>query len=87
MSQLRVPSQLVVKTDHMFNLFQELAIDYGHTQKIAEELIRLLPSPIRCSVAWLDVLTNIWRYDFGTEYNIGDRKVLGTVQWPPIKNL
>jgi len=51
------------------------------------DLISNLPSPLIGSNAFLDKMTNLWRYEFGVPYEFQGSLLWGTHMWVPVTNL
>lgn len=51
------------------------------------DLISSIPSPLIKSEAFLDKMTNLWRYEFGIPYEIDGSLFWGTQMWVPVLNL
>lgn len=49
-----------------------------------EEIISIVPSALIDADAFLDKLTNLWRYEFGVPYDIGKDFVWGAHMWVPV---
>jgi hypothetical protein len=60
----------------------------GLDEKVAERLFSLLPPALATAECFLDRLTNLWRYEFGLPFSIGEhQKLLGTHMWQPVRSL
>jgi len=57
------------------------------TQSQISELVKFIPEPLISSEAFLDKLTNQWRYEFGLPYDIENSLYWGTHMWIPVKHL
>jgi len=49
-----------------------------------DDIISLVPKALIDSPAFLDKLTNLWRYEFGVPYDIGKDFIWGTHMWVPV---
>ena len=49
-----------------------------------EEIISIVPATLIDAFAFLDKLSNLWRYEFGIPYDIGKDLVWGTHMWVPV---
>ncbi len=52
-----------------------------------EEFESTIPDAFTDIGAFLDKMTNLWRYEFGHPYEIGNDAVWGTHMWPPVDSL
>ena len=49
-----------------------------------EEIISIVPTALIDAGAFLDKLTNLWRYEFGIPYDIRNDFIWGTHMWMPV---
>jgi hypothetical protein len=52
-----------------------------------KEIISIVPKTLIDAGAFLDKMTNLWRYEFGVPYDIGKDFVWGTHMWVPVQCL
>ena len=89
MNKPRVPEQFYSETSHLFGAMKIIGTSLGKTTAEIEAIVRLLPQHLKETVAFVDRLSNIWRYDFGEPY-VSDKKqpfMIGTDQFPPVERL
>ncbi len=55
--------------------------------KNGNDLLSIIPNPLIGSGAFLDKMTNFWRYEFGVPYELDGSLLWGTDMWVPVKNL
>jgi hypothetical protein len=67
-------------------LAQSLA-DAGEPQARIDEILDELPQPIVAAEAFLDLLTKLWRYEFGEAFVDGTNLIIGSNTWPPLEHL
>jgi hypothetical protein len=84
--RLSVPPDFVAETTHLYGAFRQVAESFEHPREVVEELVRDLPAGIRSSPAFLDVMTRMWRYDYGEAFDRmpNDQTVSGTNRWPAV---
>ena len=58
--------------------------DKGVQSVVMDGIISLVPKALIDSPAFLDKLTNLWRYEFGVPYDIGKDFFWGTHMWVPV---
>ncbi len=51
------------------------------------KIMSIVPDPLINANAFLDKITNLWRYEFGIPYEIGKELVWGTHMWVPVSYL
>ncbi len=51
------------------------------------ELVRALPEPILRSQCFFDLVSNLWRYEYGEPYSLSSGELLGPHVWQPVMNL
>lgn len=51
------------------------------------DLLSIVPSPLIDSGAFLDKITNLWRYEFGIPYELDGSLLWGTDMWVPVQSL
>lgn len=56
----------------------------GVQSAFMDDVISLVPRALIDAPAFLDKLTNLWRYEFGVPYDIGKDFFWGTHMWPPV---
>ncbi len=56
----------------------------GVQSVVMNDVISLVPRALIDAPAFLDKLTNLWRYEFGIPYDIGKDFFWGTHMWPPV---
>ncbi len=56
----------------------------GLSNEDTEEFISIVPKTLIDAGAFLDKMTNLWRYEFGVPYDIGEDFVWGTHMWVPV---
>ena len=49
-----------------------------------EEILSIVPAALTGACAFLDRMSNLWRYEFGIPYDIGKDLVWGTHMWVPV---
>lgn len=59
----------------------------GMFQEDTAALFAAIPMELLNSGAFLDRLTNLWRYEFGVPFQIAGSNYWGTHMWPPVANL
>ena len=64
-----------------------LARDQGLSAEEATERFILVPAPLVEAGTFLDRVTNLWRYEFGTPFEIGGSLVWGAHMWVPVDHL
>jgi hypothetical protein len=76
----RVPQILIGGLAALHKLFRASAKWRGMKREDVEEVIRLVPTPIRELICFLDRITGLWRYDFGEPFDDlpGEQMVFGT---------
>lgn len=52
-----------------------------------EKIMSIVPSVLINASAFLDKMTNLWRYEFGVPYELGKELVWGTHMWVPVSCL
>jgi len=52
-----------------------------------EIFISIVPKQLLGAGAFFDGMTNLWRYEFGVPFNVGEGLVFGTHMWPPVECL
>lgn len=52
-----------------------------------DKIMSMVPSALINADAFLDRMTNLWRYEFGIPYDIGKELVWGTHMWVPVSCL
>lgn len=67
-------------------LFQR-AREQGLSATQAAERFTLVPAPLIDAGAFLDKMTNLWRYEFGIPFEIGGSLVWGAHMWVPVDHL
>jgi len=56
----------------------------GLSNDDTKEIVSIVPKALIDADAFLDKLTNLWRYEFGIPYDIGSDFVWGTHMWVPV---
>lgn len=74
----------VADMHHIYGRFLKLAEEFGHTEAYARELTKLLPLPVSSAPAFLDRVTEVWRYDYGLPFDFPNDWAIGTDQWPEV---
>ncbi len=59
----------------------------GVSRELMERIISIVPCALIDAEAFLDKMTNLWRYEFGLPYELGKELVWGTHMWVPVTNL
>lgn len=59
----------------------------GVSREQMERIISIVPCALIGADAFLDKMTNLWRYEFGLPYELGKELVWGTHMWVPVTNL
>lgn len=59
----------------------------GLSNEDTDEIISIVPKTLIDAGAFLDKMTNLWRYEFGVPYDIGKDFVWGTHMWLPVHGL
>lgn len=57
-----------------------------HEMSVGNDILSFIPSPLIESEAFLDKMTNLWRYEFGVPYQLDGSLLWGTDMWVPIQN-
>jgi hypothetical protein len=70
-------------------MFVAIATSRQLSRAHAKKAASILPEMIRSAACFLDRLTGLWRYDFGTAFDglPGDEIVLGTHMYQPVEHL
>lgn len=63
------------------------ATESGLSNEYIKSLIDAVPEPLICTDAFLDMLTGLWRYEFGVPYDIANSYYWGTHMWVPVDHL
>jgi membrane protease YdiL (CAAX protease family) len=89
MTRIRVPDFLHTRTAHLIDAFCEVAAAHGQSRQEAENLFRILPLEIKSAPAFLDAVSNRWRYDYGDEIDRlpGNQVALGVHHSPEVEYL
>jgi hypothetical protein len=61
--------------------------DAGEPQNCIDEILTGLPRPLADAEAFLDLSTNLWRYEFGEAFVDGADLIVGSNTWPPVAHL
>lgn len=77
------PAVVAEKSALRERLFAE-AKTRGLSNENMEEIISIVPNALVDAGAFLDKMTNLWRYEFGVPYDIGKDFVWGTHMWVPV---
>lgn len=59
----------------------------GLSREITKAVVSVVPEALIKAGAFLDKMTNLWRYEFGVPYDIAENLVWGTHMWVPVKSL
>ena len=59
----------------------------GFSLEDTKAILSIVPKTIMESGAFLDKMTNLWRYEFGVPYEIAENFVWGTHMWVPVESL
>lgn len=86
MADLSVPPEFIVEKSHLLGAFRKVAEVLDHPMAVVEKLIGDLPPDLRAAPAFLDSMTNMWRYEYGGAYDRmpNDQTVSGTNKWPAV---
>lgn len=89
MNSLRIPDFLYSRTAHLVDAFCEVAAAHGKSRQEAEILFRVLPLEIKSAPAFLDIIGNRWRYDYGDEIDRlpNGQVALGVHHSPEVEHL
>ncbi len=68
-------------------LLLDAAGSFQITVQEAQILVQLLPSPLIDSLGFLDLSTELWRYEFGEPFVLNDQLIFGTHMFLPINEL
>lgn len=66
-------------------LFHAVASDVPEAE--LGDLVEMVPLPIRTSGCFFDLISGLWRYEFGEPWSVDDRFVGGPHLWQPVQNL
>jgi hypothetical protein len=61
--------------------------EVGLSSEQADLLIASVPAPLINAGAFLDKMTNQWRYEYGIPFEIGGTLVWGTHMWLPVEDI
>lgn len=79
--------QVIAETSTLLERLVAEAAAGGISQVDTAALIAVVPTELLNSGAFLDRLTNLWRYEFGVPFQIGGSYYWGTHMWPPVAQL
>ena len=68
-------------------LLLDAAASFGMAAQEAQTLVQLLPSPLIDSPGFLDMSTDLWRYEFGEPFILNDQLIFGTHMFLPVNEL
>ena len=68
-------------------LLLDAAASFQITVQEAQILVQLLPSPLIDSPGFLDLSTELWRYEFGEPFVLNDQLIFGAHMFLPINEL
>jgi hypothetical protein len=68
-------------------LLLDAAASFGMEAQEAQTLVQLLPSPLIDSPGFLDMSTDVWRYEFGEPFILNDQLIFGTHMFLPVNEL
>jgi hypothetical protein len=68
-------------------LLLDSAASFGMAAPEAQKLVQLLPSPLIDSPGFLDMSTELWRYEFGEPFMLNDQMIFGTHMFLPVNEL
>ena len=68
-------------------LLLDAATSFGMAAQEAQSLVQLLPSPLIDSSGFLDMSTDLWRYEFGEPFILNDQLIFGTHMFLPVNEL
>ena len=77
------PDFIAEKSTLRKRLFAE-GKDRGLSKEDIREIISSVPQALIDAGAFLDRMTNLWRYEFGVPYDIGENMVYGVDMWVPV---
>ena len=83
----QVFAQVVAKKSTLQERLLAEAAAGGISQVDTAALIAAVPVNLLSSEAFLDRLTNLWRYEFGVPFQIAESRYWGTHMWPPVVHL
>jgi hypothetical protein len=78
-----LPSVIAQKSTLHEQLIVE-SMKKGIQSVVMDGILSLVPKTLIDSPAFLDKLTNLWRYEFGIPYDIGKDLFWGTHMWVPV---
>lgn len=61
-----IPNEMIGVKSTILKIFRELATNEGQEEEFGNTMENILPNELKITTVWLDKLTNIWRYSFGT---------------------
>ena len=63
------------------------ATSRGLTDAQGKDILAIVPPGLIAAGSFFDKMTNLWRYEFGIPYDVGEKLIWGTHMWPPVEHL
>lgn len=79
--------EIVAQKSTLRQSLEASLLSQGRTTAEIQQLLAHLPSPLVDARAFLDRLTNLWRYEFGSPYVLNGELMFGAHMWLPVDHL